>query len=129
MAKLSNKQLAIALYEATKDAKPKELGVIGKNFAELLMKKQKLKQADSILKIFEEYSKQQAGIKDIEIHSARELNNEMVEKIKKYFGKEVNAVLKIDKEMIGGIKVKYEDLILDGSIKTQLKQLKNQLSK
>jgi F0F1-type ATP synthase delta subunit len=34
----------------------------------------------------------------------------------------------IDKDMIGGIIIKYEDKILDGSLRTSLKTLKEKLS-
>ena len=50
-----------------------------------------------------------------------------MENIKKVFGKQVEAVETVDKELLGGVAVQTEDKILDGSLKTQLKKLNQSL--
>ena len=126
-SKISNKQFAEALYELTKDVEGEELTKVLTGFVRLLSSNQKLKQADNIIKEFEIYSKKQEGIVSIEITSARKLDNEVIDQIKEVFGKKVEADEVVDKKMLGGISIRTEDKILDGSLKTQLNTLKLKL--
>ncbi|MBT3538679.1 ATP synthase F1 subunit delta [Candidatus Parcubacteria bacterium] len=128
MAKTSNKQYAEALYEVTQDLKGSDLSDAIKTFVEILVRDHKLKQGYNIIAEFERTVKKASGVVELEITSARELDKKIVEEIKQTFGKNVEAVTQVDESIIGGIKVKLEDKILDGSVKTQLKSLKQQLS-
>jgi len=125
--KVSNKQYAEALYEITKDTKGEKLNKALRLFVLLLVKNHKLKQAETIIVEFEKYAKKQAGIVEIEIISARELSEATLNHIKKVFGAEVEALEKVDETLLGGVKVKTEDKILDASLKKQLTILKNNL--
>jgi len=127
MKKRTNKQYAQILWEATKDLKAKELEEILKNFVLLLVKEQRLKQAEKIIGEFEKYSKKQEGIVEIEVTTASEIGKTTVDNIKKVFGSKVEAINTIDKNILGGMIIKTEDKILDGSLKTQLRNLKTQL--
>ena len=128
MAKTSNKQYAEALYEVTLNLKGSDLNNAIKSFAEILVRDHKLKQAGNIIIEFEKFTKKQEGVVEIEITSARELDSKTVDQIKQVFGEKAEAITKVDENLIGGVKVRLEDKILDGSIKTQLKSLKQQLS-
>jgi F-type H+-transporting ATPase subunit delta len=125
--KISNQQYAEALYEVTKDVKGEKLNEALRHFVLLLVKNYKLKQAERIIVEFEKYAKRQAGVMEIEITSAYKLENSTLNHIKKVFGEEVDAVENIDESLLGGVVIKTEDKILDGSLKTQLLNLKNQL--
>ncbi|EKD43373.1 MAG: F1-ATP synthase, delta subunit [uncultured bacterium] len=127
MAKTSPKQYAVALYEAAKDLSGKELASVLKDFVSIIARDHKLKQAGKIVEEFLHHGKKQEGIMEIEITSARELDDKTVEKIKNSFGDKVEATVKIDEEILGGIKIKTDDKILDGSLKTQLLKLKESI--
>ncbi|PIZ96262.1 MAG: ATP synthase F1 subunit delta [Candidatus Magasanikbacteria bacterium CG_4_10_14_0_2_um_filter_33_14] len=126
--KISNKQFAEALYELTVGLSTSDLDIVLKNFVDLLAKKHKIKQTKNIIAEFETILKKKQGIVELEITSARELDKGIVEKIKQAFSKKAESVEKIDKNLIGGIKVKIEDKILDASVKTQLSNLKKSLT-
>jgi len=126
--KISNKQYAEALYDSTKELKGEKLNNALKKFVTILVANQKLKQSDNIIKEFEKYAKKQAGVIEIEVKSARKLDKNTLEKIKSIFGNQVEAIETIDTNLLGGVSVKTEDKILDGSLKTQLKLLKNSLN-
>ena len=127
MPKLTSHDYAVALYEATKGLKGHDLSqVIGK-FVELLYRRQRLKQAGSIIAAFVAYAKKQNGIVDIEITSTRELYAKTINHIKKAFGDEVEAREKTDASLLGGFVVKTEDRIFDGSVRAQLQRLKRSL--
>lgn len=122
--KITNKQLAVALYEATLDAKPADLKKILVSFVEFLFRIRKMKKFEYIIREFVKYAKMKEGISEIEISSARKLDEKVLIAIKKIFGAKTEAVTKIDESMIGGIKIKTDDKILDASIRTQLNKLK-----
>jgi len=126
-SKISTKQYAEALYEITKDAKGEKLHETLKQFVLLLLKNHKLKQAERIIAEFEKYAKKQAGVVEISISSARKLEHTTLNHIKKVFGTEVEAVESVDESLLGGVVIKTEDKILDGSLKTQLLSLKTKL--
>lgn len=54
--------------------------------------------------------------------------NELSESLKKLTGSDVELNIRIDPEIIGGIVARVEDKVFDGSIKTQLKKVKQILS-
>lgn len=127
MAKNTPKQYAIALHKITAGLSGKNLDEALKQFVILLAKDQKLKQADNIIAEFIRYSKKEEGINEIEITTTGNLDEKTIENIKKSFGEKVEAVIKIDKTILGGIKIRTEDRILDASLKTQLLKLKESI--
>lgn len=128
MKKVSNTQLAQALYQITVDAKGERLHQAIAEFAKLLVRAHKITRADNIIKEFEKYSKKQAGIMEIEIESARKLDEKTLAGIKKVFGDSVEATESVDESLLGGVRVRTEDKILDASLKAQLMILKNSLN-
>jgi len=128
MKKTTNKQLAKALYEVTKDMKGADLKIVLADFVTILAREHKLKKADYIIAEYIKYAKAGEGIQEIEITSARELDEKTLNHIKKAFGNNTEATVKIDESLLGGVRVKTEDRILDASLKTQLLKLRNSLS-
>ena len=126
--KITNKQLAQALFESTESLSGSKLDNALQNFVVLLAKSQKLKQVDNIMIEFEKIIKKSEGIMQIEVKSARKLDKETLENIKKVFGKKVEATETIDESLMGGIAVKTDDKILDGSLKTQINNLSLKLT-
>lgn len=127
MKKITTKQFAVALYEITAGLHGEKLHEALRQFVLLLVKYHKLKQGSRIIAEFEKYAKKQAGIMEIEITSARKLSETTLNHIKKIFGEHTESVEKVDATLLGGMKVKTEDKILDASLKTQLLNLKNSL--
>ena len=66
--------------------------------------------------------------------SARELNKETIKLLKSYViklsgAKEVVVDEQVDKNILGGVVIKYGDKVIDGSLKAQLEELKDKLVK
>ncbi len=121
------KQYGKILYESTKGLKGAELEAVIKNFLILLQGEQMLSKVEFIMREFERYAKKQEGVEEIEITSARELTPQEIKEIGKHFGEKVEAVTKVDEKIIGGVIIKTDNTILDGSLKGQLEKLKQQL--
>ncbi len=127
MKKQSNRQFAKALYEITKDLPKKELSEAINQFIFILQKYNKLKKTDYIIEEFINYSKKQEGIKTIIIESVTKLENLTLAKIKKMFGEDSEITENINKNLLGGIKIRVDDMVYDASVKLQLKNLKEKL--
>ncbi|MDD2757859.1 MAG: ATP synthase F1 subunit delta [Patescibacteria group bacterium] len=123
MKKNSTKQYAIALWQATRKAKGKDLETVLANFSALLARERVLKKTEAIIAEFIRYAKEQDGVEDLEIISARPLNNKIIGAIKEIFGQKAEATERTDASLIGGVIIRTRDRILDASIKTQLNKL------
>jgi F-type H+-transporting ATPase subunit delta len=53
--------------------------------------------------------------------------NQIEEALKKRMKAEVSIATEIDKSLIGGLKISYDDQVIDLSIKNKLEKLKTQL--
>lgn len=127
MKKQSNKQYAKALYDVSKDAPKGHWAEIAKQFLVLLQKERMLVKVNLIIEEFERYTKKQAGIKELEVESARELDKTTLNKIKKMFGENSEVKMTVNPDLIGGIRVKVDDIIYNASLKKQLSKLKTSL--
>jgi F-type H+-transporting ATPase subunit delta len=132
MKKDQAKILAAALYKASGDKKGKELDKMIANFSAYLSQHRLLPMIPNILGQLENIHFLKEGIIATKITSREELAQAEIKKIsdliKAKTKKEVVVKTEIDKELIGGVVVKYNDKIIDMSIKHQLNNLAKQLS-
>jgi len=101
------------------------------NFLNLLVEK---KRAEILPEIAEEYKimvDEEKNISHGSVISAIELSDELQQRVQatleKLTGKKVELTTGVDPSIIGGIIAKVGDLVLDGSIKTQLAGLKDSI--
>lgn len=127
--KRSAKQYAIALHELTDKVSGKKLDATLKKFVEILARDRKLKKVENIMKEFEKYAQKKAGITVLTVYSARELAKSSLDKINHAFGGKTAITAEVTPEMLGGIKIKTEDKILDASLIKQLQILKQKITK
>jgi F-type H+-transporting ATPase subunit delta len=130
--KINPKKYALALYESVA-LEEGSIENLLKNFVKILAKNNDLSKAKKIEIEFNKIWNKKKGIVDANIISAKKTDKETLEIIENYIKKisgspNVNMQEEIDKNMIGGIIIKYEDKILDGSLRTSLKTLKEKLS-
>ena len=105
--------------------------VVTGNFLKLLVQK---KRAEILPEIAEEFQIMVDDDKNIShgtVISAVELDAELQGKVQatleKLTGKKVELTASVDPSIIGGVIAKVGDLVLDGSIKTQLASLKDSI--
>ena len=131
MRKIAPKKYAISLYQALKDVEQSATAGVSKSFIELLASHRVLAQSDKIIKAFEKYLYEQENIKPVEVRTARSLTeherNEILSHLKNTLNKEIIIKESVDKGLIGGIVVKYDDTVIDVSIKIRLKLLADSL--
>jgi F-type H+-transporting ATPase subunit delta len=101
-----------------------KLSSIVNNFFRLLMDRGRISVARDIALVYGALLDDVKGVTRAEIFSATALHDADVEKLtsilKKVVGREVSLQIKEDPSLIGGVVARIGDLVLDGSVKTQL---------
>jgi F-type H+-transporting ATPase subunit delta len=121
LTKDAKRQILRALFE-------KRLNALVFNFLLFLVEKRRLNTIEGICEVFDGLYLKHKNIADIEITSAFPMDKAQVEAITKKlqdkFAKEVRSHVSVDPALIGGIKLKTEDMIYDFSFKTQLEKFR-----
>ncbi len=111
----------------------KSLGIsaIMGNFLKLLVQKKRADVMPEIAESFQALVDAERNICQGTVVSATELSSELADKVKatleKITGKQVVISTTVDPSIIGGIVAKVGDLVLDGSIRSQLAGLKESI--
>ncbi|XBC38199.1 MAG: ATP synthase F1 subunit delta [Buchnera aphidicola (Floraphis choui)] len=116
-------QLANFFISICKD----EIDEYGKNFIKILVQNKRLILLESIYLEFIEICNTNNNIKNVTIISAHNLHSKQLNYIniilKKRLSKKINIKCKIDKNLIDGFIIKFDDTVIDLSIQFQLKNL------
>jgi F-type H+-transporting ATPase subunit delta len=103
------------------------------SFLFLLFDKGRIQYLRDIHAFYEKLTDELANIVRADLVSATDLPEEAIEKIRAALsqktGKKVKMEVKVDPALIGGAVTKIGDLVLDGSVRSQLKSLKESLQR
>ena len=101
------------------------------NFLSVAGSANRLRLLIDISKNFKELVAKEKNLKNITVASSYRIDKEQLKQIeaalKKRMKAEVSIVTEIDKSLIGGLKISYDDQVIDLSIKNKLEKLKTQL--
>ena len=130
--KISVLQYAVSLYEAVIDKTESEVQDILKNFVALLDRQHDLNKEEEIIKAFSDLWSSNNGEVNASLVSAHQLSDNTRELIVNYLKDKSGAKQVIldeaeDKNLLGGFILKYNNKVLDGSLKSGLENLKSQL--
>jgi len=110
-----------------------ELSNMMRTFLLLLFDKGRIGFINDINKFYQKLADELKGVARASLVSATELSEETVEKIRmslsKMTGKDVHLEVEADPGLIGGIVTRIGDLVLDGSIRTQLLNMRESLKR
>lgn len=134
MKKISTKNLAEVLYSATHNKSEAESAKIVKSFVQLLAKKRMTNKATEIIAAYKKLLATNDGIIEVEAttheHLTAEAKKDISHSLKESLGaKQIILNEKVDANVLGGIKLKYGDTVIDGTLQGRLKQLAVSLSK
>jgi len=103
------------------------------SFLLLLFDKRRIGFIGHVNEFFQKLADEEKGIARASVISASELSSEAIEKIRNSLSqrikKDVILEVRIDPDLIGGVVTKIGDMVLDGSIKTQLINMRESLKK
>ncbi len=132
MSKISTKNVAEAIYGATKGKSGADLDKALKHTVEFLSKKNLLSKSKEILKQFEQISDTHNKIVRAKVFSKAPLTteeNEKIEKLLKTRHKPKEPIIQWQKDetLIGGFRIEAGEEIIDLTLKNKVEQLKNYL--
>jgi F-type H+-transporting ATPase subunit delta len=110
-----------------------ELSGIVKNFFAYLIDRRRMVDFAGIKDEFVQLVDEESGIVTAHVVTASELDERRRDRLRRALsertGREVRLEVEVDPALIGGAVAKVGDLIFDGSIRTQLEQLRTNLTK
>lgn len=103
-----------------------------RSFYSFLIDQRRLVDLDAIIEEYERLAAEEAGVTQAEIVSARPLSDAQRERLTRALsnrtGQQLELEVRVDPELLGGVVAKVGDLVFDGSLRTQLQQLKSGLA-
>lgn len=98
----------------------------------LVLRKNREAELVEILSVFTDKVRQYKRITTAYVASAKPLSEKQLKEIKdklsQNMNKQVNIEAIVEPELIGGVKISVDGLVIDGTIKKQISELKKQLS-
>ena len=117
-------QYAQGLLEALKKSADTHATV--KKFVSLLVRDGKLAKARAIMLDFEELLEQESGKQKIEITSARKL--EATHAVRAALGEKASVEEKVDPRVLGGMRIRVGDELVDNTIQKRLSDLRHTIA-
>jgi F-type H+-transporting ATPase subunit delta len=103
----------------------------GQNLIRLLVENDRLLALPDISRRFDALKAEAENVVKVTLVTATEadadVTNRIAEKLEGKLGRKVELDLEVDNEILGGAVVRAEDRVIDGSVKTRLKQLAESL--
>lgn len=116
----------IAMVDRVLDVSPKAL-----NLARLLVAKGRTGEAAEVERAFNRMADEFEGIIDAHVTTAVELDPDQLAKIEQKLSTSLNATVRttthVDPAILGGMIVRVGDRVFDGSVRTRLKRLRQEL--
>jgi F-type H+-transporting ATPase subunit delta len=106
---------------------------VSRTFLYVLLDKERLSHLPMISREIDRSLEELAGRIDAEVVSAKPLSaaqlTQITQVLEKMSGKKVNVAKREDPALLGGVVAKVGDLVYDGSLRTQLRALRDQMNK
>lgn len=97
------------------------------NLIRLLIEYDRLLLLPEIARLYEDLKKEDEAILEAEITAAVKLDQKqvasMIQRLEARFGKKVTACVKVDPEILGGIRIHIGDIVIDASVRGRLQEL------
>lgn len=123
----SAKQLAEAFLDLAENKKGKDLQDTARAYIGWLAGQNEKHRIKEVMRQIDKLWKERHGVSNVEVASAQPLTNKMRDKLRNTVdGASISEV--VDKNLIGGARIRIDDHVLDGSIKGRLDALKKTLS-
>ncbi len=134
MTVISNNDIARAIYLVSKDKSRAEQSVISGKIVKFLFKKRMLSKASDILSRLNVIINKEEGRVVAKVSSAKKLDHQSktyLEHIlkKRYAAKEIFLDENLDEKLLGGLKIRVNDEVIDLSVRNKIKKLQEYLTK
>ena len=133
MTAISNKNIAHAIYLASKGKNQEEQFLISKKFIQFLIKRRLLSKSKEILAHLNKIINEHEGRIEAKVYSSEKIDEKTNKEIayaltKRYSAKEINLVEVLDENLIGGLKIEVNDEVIDLTLRNRMKKLQEYLT-
>ena len=105
---------------------------VARNFLAVLVQNRRVAALNEIARLFEVEMNERRGFSEAEVTSWRELGDDekrsLAGRVEAVLGKKVRARYRKDESLLGGARIRVGSTIYDGSVRGQLRKLKERLS-
>lgn len=122
--KYKTRDLAALLLALVKDAPQKEIPNLVSKFVDYIKETHATALLPRILKTFDALWNREHGIKKALITVSKPMTKEEKQKVGAAFGEDTELEVAVEPEIIGGMKIMIDDLLIDASLKRRLEDLK-----
>ncbi|MFH1207022.1 MAG: ATP synthase F1 subunit delta [Patescibacteria group bacterium] len=133
MQKISPKKYAVILHQVLSGLPEKDMPQAMKLFVKMVARNKNLSKTDRIIRSYQHIADQESGVTEVTVVTAAEPDQHqhalIVQDLKKIFGEALRVKQETEPSMIGGVKLKYGDTIVDGSIRQRLQTLATSFTK
>ncbi|MXY36380.1 MAG: ATP synthase F1 subunit delta [Dehalococcoidia bacterium] len=109
-----------------------EVGPLALNLARLLIAKGRTLEAREVADAFNRLADEHEGLAQAEITTAVPLQDDQVaameQRLGEALGKQITATAAVDSDIIGGVVLRIDDHLIDGSVRSRLRRLRQELS-
>jgi F-type H+-transporting ATPase subunit delta len=103
----------------------------GRNFVKVLVENDRLAVLPEIAALYEERKREAEGLVKVQVTSAFPLEPgqtaQLASALRAKLGREVEITTLEDASLIGGVRIRAGDMVIDGSVQGRLQQLANEL--
>lgn len=121
-----------ALYRATAGQDGRQAAASVDRLVERLAERHELHLAPKVIEAFEDEARRAEGVRRVRVTSAEALSEERRRSLADAFAEAVEGPVDvrwdIDPSLVGGAVVRYDDVLLDASVKGRLERLKKSLT-
>jgi len=101
------------------------------NFLFVILERSRLHLLDEFAEAYQELLDEQAGIERIDVEASHPLQTVELERLKEAMsditGKTIKLSFEVDETLLGGVRLQVGSTVYDGTIRTQLEELRRQL--
>ena len=133
MTVIFNKNVAHAIYLASKDKNQEEQSLVFKKIVQFLVRKRLLSKTKEILSFLNKIINEQEGRVLVKVSSVEKINEKMKKELTqtllhRYKAKEIKIVENLDKKLLGGFKVEVGDEVIDLTLRNRINKLQEHLT-
>ncbi len=134
MQKISPKNIAEAVYEATKEKAEEDLTAVLKRSARMLKGKRMLGQSSKVLNALQDIFDKKTNTVRMKVTTAKSMEHERRNKLEneikeKYSARSIASEFFVQEELLGGAKIEIGEEVLDTTYKNKIYKLEKFLTK
>ena len=125
--KITPQQYAQALHDSLSQTNSNDHDRVMDNFVKILYQNSDSHKFSEIEQNYLKLSNADNDIKQAEVTFAQSINPKILDELNKVIQGKAEFKSKIDNEIVGGVIVKIDDILIDASVRTQLENLNSSL--